>query len=90
MNPEIRKLAAWATSNGWLVEDAAKGYTHFFDPDGTHVGYYPATPGNAYRRRMQLEVHLARAGLELPIPGKKVLRARRAKEFGDGDASGDE
>ncbi|MDP9219403.1 MAG: hypothetical protein M3P23_02565 [Actinomycetota bacterium] len=80
MNSEITKIARWATSQGWTVDDDASGYTHFTDPEGNHVGRYPATPSNAYRRRLDLLVALKAAGLTWPPPSKKEQRSQRRKE----------
>lgn len=80
MNSEIKKIANWAQSQGWTVEDDTKGYTHFCDPDGNHKGYYPATPSRPYRRMKQLEVDLRAAGLQIPPPSKKEQRAKQRKQ----------
>lgn len=41
MNSDVAK---WARSQSWTVEDDAKGYTRFFNPDGECIMNYPATP----------------------------------------------
>ncbi|MGI8577765.1 MAG: hypothetical protein ACR2KG_07570 [Nocardioidaceae bacterium] len=66
------------------MTDDAKGYTHFYDPDGHHVADYPATPSHPQRRRADLKVALRKAGLQVPRP------ARRSVEHGAGrsDACG--
>ena len=79
MNSDIRSWAKWASSQGWTVEDDASGYTHFYRPDGTHVGRYPATPGNPYRRMQALKVALKKNGLQIPPPSKKEMKAQRRK-----------
>ncbi|MFT4011330.1 MAG: hypothetical protein QM655_14945 [Nocardioidaceae bacterium] len=58
MNSAIKDWADWAVSQGWTVKDDTKGYTRFFDPEGTYVGYYPATPSNPVRRMADLKVAL--------------------------------
>jgi hypothetical protein len=79
MNNAVRDIAKWATSQGYRVQDDAKGYTRFYDPDGNYVARYPATPSNPRRRHADLTVALKRSGLELPPPSKKQLRSRRQK-----------
>ncbi len=79
MNSAIRDIARWARSQGWTVEDDASGYTRFFDPDGSFITRYPATPSNSRRRLADLIVAIKKAGLELPPPSKKQLRSRRQK-----------
>lgn len=80
MNGDVRGWADWARSQGWSVEDDAKGYTRFHDPEGRFVGYYPATPSRPSRRLADLKVALRKAGLEIPPPTKKERRARRRRE----------
>ena len=79
MNRAIRAWAAWAESQGWVVVDDSKGYTHFYDPNGNHIGYYPATPSRPQRRLADLKVALRRAGLQIPPPSKKEQRAQRRR-----------
>lgn len=79
MNSAIKDFASWAISQGWTVEDDASGYTRFFDPKGDYIVRYPATPGNEFRRLKDLKVALKRAGLQVPPPSKKELRAQRTK-----------
>jgi hypothetical protein len=79
MNREIKDWAAWAESQGWTVCDDAKGYTRFYDPEGSYVAYYPATPSNPRRRVADLKVALKKAGLQIPPPSKKQRRAQRRK-----------
>ena len=80
VNSDIKDLANWATSQSWRVEDDASGYTRFFDPEGTYIARYPATPSNPRRRMADLTVALKRAGLQVPPPSKKEQRAQRRKE----------
>lgn len=80
MNREIKDWADWARSQGWTVRDDAKGYTHFYDPEGRHIGRYPATPSNPRRRMADLKVALKKAGLQIPPPSKKEQRAQRRKD----------
>lgn len=75
MNKAIREWVSWAESQGWRVEDDAKGYTRFFDPEGNYIGRYPATPSNPRRRLQDLKVALKKAGLQIPPPSKKERRA---------------
>lgn len=82
MNSDIKDWADWAVSQGWRVEDNEKGYTHFFDTDGNHVAFYPATPSRPNRRMADLKVALRKAGLEIPPPSKKEQRARRRRAEG--------
>lgn len=79
MNSDIKDIADWAKSQGWRVEDDANGYTHFYNPAGDHIGRYPNTPGNSYRRMLDLKVNLKKAGLQIPPPSKKEQRAARNK-----------
>jgi len=79
MNSEIGKIANWAARNQWTVRDDAKGYTHFYAPDGRHVAYYPATPSNPRRRMADLIGSLRANGLEWPPPSKAEQRSRRRK-----------
>lgn len=79
MNREIKDWADWAKANGWTVKDDTKGYTHFYTPEGEHVGRYPATPSRPNRRRQELAVALRKNGLTIPPPSKKEQRARRRK-----------
>lgn len=80
MNSDIKKIAKWAQSQGWTVTDDTKGYTHFYDTNGDHRAYYPATPSNPYRRMKDLQTDLKAAGLQIPPPSKKEQRAKRSKE----------
>jgi hypothetical protein len=82
MNRDVKELASWASSQGWRVDDDASGYTRFYDPDGTYIAYYPATPSNPRRRLAGLTVALKKAGLQVPPPSKKEQRAQRRKESG--------
>lgn len=79
MNSAIVKIAKWARSQQWTVEDDANGYTRFYDPQGEYIGRYPATPSNEFRRMQDLLVALKRAGLPWPAPSKKERRALRQK-----------
>ena len=79
VNSAIVKIAKWARSQGWRVEDDASGYTRFCDRDGEYIARYPATPGNERRRMHDLIVALRRAGLAWPAPSKKEQRAQREK-----------
>jgi len=79
VNSAIVKIARWARSQQWTVEDDASGYTRFYNPQGEYVTQYPATPSNEYRRRRDLLVALKRAGLAWPPPSKKEQRAQRKK-----------
>lgn len=83
MNRDIADLAKWARSQGWTVEDDANGYTRFHDPEGRYIANYPATPSRPNRRMADLKVALRRAGLQVPPPSKKELRAKRRKEGGE-------
>lgn len=89
MNRDIRKIAKWATSQGLTVKDDAKGYTHFYDPDGNHGAYYPATPSNPRRHMAELGVELRKHGLHMPPPSKKEQRARRATDEQNNDKGKD-
>lgn len=80
MNSAIIKVAKWAQSQQWTVEDDANGYTRFFNPHGVYIARFPATPSNAYRRMQDLWVALKKAGLPWPPPSKKEQRAQRRKE----------
>ncbi|QDQ96707.1 hypothetical protein [Tomitella fengzijianii] len=80
MNRAIKDIADWAASQGWTVTDDTKGYTRFYSPDGEYVVRYPATPSNPYRRMLDLTVALKKAGLQIPPPSKKELRAQRRKD----------
>ncbi len=80
MNSDIKKIAKWAESQGWTVEDDSKGYTHFYDTNGDHRAYYPATPSRPFRRMKDLEVALKAAGLQIPPPSKKEQRAAKRRD----------
>jgi hypothetical protein len=80
VNSEIKKIAKWAKSQGWETKDSTDGYTHFYDPNGNHITYYPNTPGNPYRRMKDLTVALKAAGLQVPPPSKKEQRAQQRKQ----------
>ncbi|BBX73675.1 hypothetical protein H7H78_10250 [Mycobacterium shinjukuense] len=83
MNSAIDKVAKWAQSQQWTVEDDANGYTRFYDPRGNYIVRFPASPSNEYRRMQDLLVALKRAGLPWPPPSKKEQRAQRRKEASD-------
>lgn len=88
MDSAISKIAKWARSQQWTVEDDAKGYTRFYNPQGDYIACYPATPSNEYRRMQGLLVALKRAGLPWPPPSKKEQRAKREKaQREEGDES---
>ena len=80
MNRDINKIARWAQSQGWTVEDGASGHTRFYAPNGDYVVGYPATPSRPTRRMAELAVELRKRGLAVPPPGKKERRAQRTKE----------
>jgi len=80
MNRDIKKIAKWARSQGWTVDDDASGHTRFHDPKGDYVTDYPATPSRPARRMAELAVELSKRGLAVPPPSKKEQRAQRAKE----------
>jgi len=82
VNSEVIKIARWARSQQWTVEDDASGHTRFTNPDGVYIALFPATPGNEYRRMQDLLVALKRAGLPWPPPSKKEQRAQRKKGGG--------
>jgi hypothetical protein len=79
VNSAIVKIAKWARSQQWTVEDDASGYTRFYNPQGEYIARYPATPSNEYRRTQDLVVALKKAGLPWPPPSKKEQRAQRTK-----------
>lgn len=79
MNSDIKDIADWAKSQGWRVEDDASNYTHFYSPEGDHIGRYPCSPGRSNRRMADLKVALKKAGLQIPPPSKKEQRAARTK-----------
>ncbi len=85
MNRDIRRIAKWAVSQGWTVEDDASGYTHFFDPAGRHIARYPATPSNPRRRMADLNVALRRAGLQVPPPSRSEQRSQRRRDGQDNE-----
>jgi hypothetical protein len=37
MNPDITKIARWAQSQSWTVEDDASGHTRFYASNGDYV-----------------------------------------------------
>lgn len=39
MNSAIIKIAKWAQSQQWTVEDDASGYTRFYNPQGILLGF---------------------------------------------------
>jgi|tagenome__1003787_1003787.scaffolds.fasta_scaffold20856392_3 hypothetical protein len=78
MNREIKKIAKWAQSQGWTLEDDASGHTRFYNPDDSYVTDYPATPSRPKRRMADLQVKLRKEGLQVPPPSKKERRAKRA------------
>jgi hypothetical protein len=80
VNSAIIKIAKWAQSQQWTVEDDSKGYTRFYDPQDVYIARFPATPSNEYRRMQDLLVALKKAGLPWPAPSKKEQRAQRRKE----------
>lgn len=71
MNSAIIKIAKWAQSQQWTVEDDASGYTRFYNPQGVYIARFPATPSNEYRRMRDLLGALKKAGLTWPPPSKK-------------------
>lgn len=79
VNSAIVKIAKWARSQGWRVDDDASGYTRFYNRDGVYIARYPATPGNERRRMQDLVVALKNARLPWPAPSKKEQRAQRRK-----------
>ncbi|MQA84767.1 MAG: hypothetical protein GEV03_09135 [Streptosporangiales bacterium] len=79
MNVEIRRIAAWARKNGWNVYDTRNGYTHFRDPRGNWVTYYPATPSRPRARMEQLLGELNKAGLRWPPASSSGRRSRRRR-----------
>lgn len=52
----------------------------FYDPEGTYIASYPATPSNPRRRMADLKVALKRAGLQVPPPSKSEQRAQRRRD----------
>lgn len=80
MNSAIIKIAKWAQSQQWTVEDDASGYTRFYNPQGVYIARFPATPSNEYRRMRDLLGALKKAGLTWPPPSKKERRAQHRKE----------
>ncbi|MFL0278112.1 hypothetical protein [Mycobacterium sp. SMC-19] len=76
----IDDVIEWAESQGWTVTTDANGYRRFYDPAGTYITRYPATPGNARRRRLDVLTKVKKAGLPWPVPNKKELRSVRRKE----------
>ncbi|MBV8347599.1 MAG: hypothetical protein JOZ49_08700 [Mycolicibacterium sp.] len=78
----IDDIIEWAESQGWTVETDSSGYRRFYDPQGNYITYYPSTPKNPYRRRMDVLVKVKKAGLPWPVPSKKEQRARRRKGGG--------
>lgn len=75
----IDDIVDWAMSQGWTVTKDASGYTRFYDPNGEYVTYYPATPSNPRRRRLDVLTKAKAAGLPWPVPSKKELRAMRRR-----------
>ncbi|MDN5759433.1 MAG: hypothetical protein L0H59_13050 [Tomitella sp.] len=80
MADDIDKLITWARSQGWEVRRDSNGYRRFYRPDGSYVGYYPATPSNPQRRLRDIVTLLRANGLEWPAPSKKEQRSRRRKD----------
>lgn len=80
MNSAIIKIAKWAQSQQWTVEDDASGYTRFYNPQGVYIARFPATPSYEYRRMRDLLGALKKAGLTWPPPSKKERRAQHRKE----------
>jgi len=76
----IDDIVDWAESQGWTIRVDNNGYRRFFDPEGNYITYYPSTPRNAYRRRLDVLTAVKRAGLPWPVPSKKEQRAQRQKE----------
>lgn len=82
MNNDINAIVKWAEQNGYTTKTTQDGYTQFFDPDGNYIAHYPNTPGNSYRRMLDLKVALKKSGLQIPPPSKKEQRAQRTKRKG--------
>ena len=80
MDKDLTALVSWARSQGWQVRYDHKGYTRFYDPEGTYIANYPATPSNPRRRMADLKVALKRAGLQVPPPSKSEQRAQRRRD----------
>lgn len=78
MNSDIKKLADWATTQGWGVEDKADGHTHFYNPAGDYIANYPSTP-SSQGRLTRFTLDLKRAGLRWPPPSKCEQRSERRK-----------
>jgi hypothetical protein len=75
----IADIVKWAESQGWSINPDNSGYLRFYDPQGNYITYYPSTPKNSYRRRMDVLVKVKKAGLPWPVPSKKEQRAQRRK-----------
>lgn len=76
---DLGALIRWAESQKWDVRIDASGYSRFYDPEGNYVARYPATPGRSWRRMIELQQALKRAGLQVPPPSKREQRAQRRK-----------
>ncbi len=75
----IADIVKWAESQGWTIKPDNNGYRRFYDPQGNYITYYPSTPKNPYRRRMDVLVDVKKAGLPWPVPSKKEQRTQRRK-----------
>jgi hypothetical protein len=71
MDKDLTGITDWAMSQGWTVETDANSYLRFYDPRGNYIVRYPATPGNAYRRMLDLQVKLRSAGSRSPRLARK-------------------
>jgi hypothetical protein len=80
MADDIDQLIKWASSQGWEVRTDSSGYRRFYRPDGTYVGYYPATPSNRRRRFRDIVTVLRTNGLQWPPASKKEQRAQRRRD----------
>jgi hypothetical protein len=67
-------------SQKWTVNTDHNGYTRIFDPEGNYVTYYPCSPSNLRRRRLDVLTKVKKAGLPWPPLSRKELRAKRRKE----------
>jgi len=78
MNREIKKIARWAQSQGWTVEDDASGHTRFYNPGGSTSPTTRRRRAVRTRRMADLQVKLRKEGLQVPPGRAKRKRAKRA------------
>jgi hypothetical protein len=76
----VSDIVKWAESQGWTVDIDNTGYLRFYDPHGNYITYYPCTPKNPYRRRMDVLVRSRKLGCRGPSRARKSNARNAGRE----------